>query len=187
MKILLTEVKIVINPCDLLAPLPRVAVYLNEDVRKKEVSLKLADLHTEVHLLEDDRLATGGFDLHEVIAVQSFMSYSLQSVTDQLRIDFRNIYKLFDKRKVTQLAGLIDAIRILVEPPRVVLFEAFKGRIRVPDQKHERNDGSSSPSLPVIAMHRDHSLRKIYIIRPLPLRYLNISYPICMRVVSGGA
>lgn len=54
MKIFLTKVEIVVDPCDLLASFPCVAVYLNEDIGKKQVSLKFADLEPEVHLLEDD-------------------------------------------------------------------------------------------------------------------------------------
>lgn len=123
-------------------------------------------MYTEIHFFEESGLVSSELDLHIIVTVQSLVTYALESIANELLIDFGALYQPLYIAQVTYLAGPINPIGLLVEPFGVVELETIQCGLRVLSQKQKGYNCCTCPPLSVVAMHRHHSLLHIFFPHP---------------------
>ena len=150
------KVKVAVHSGHSFAARPYLTEQFDEYIAQKKFAA-LFDVFVEFYLFMYDLLTAGRGDINIVIFIcQASMSYSFESITDELVLNFGGFYHFWYVVQITQLARLIDSVSLFVKPFGIVELQALLGRLEEANQKHEGDDGCSSASFSMVAVDGDY-------------------------------
>jgi len=121
------EEQVAVYPGHLLLPRPVLVEQLDQDVRQKDLVVLLEPQVVEPHPLVDQLLVSSEADVEVVVFVEATVGDAFQPVTDQFVINFGHLEDGLDVFEVSQLAGLVNSVSLLIESLGIVKLEALEG------------------------------------------------------------